>query len=56
MLVCQNLTAHTIYPGNNIWYNTYRSGLWILHEIVKRIYAEIMKKKIVGAVWELPAK
>ena len=30
-------------------------GLWVLNEIVKRIYPENFKK-IVGAVWELPAK
>ena len=35
----------------------HKSGLWVLHEIVNKIYAEDMKKKkIVGAVWELPAK
>ena len=31
-----------------------KSGLWVLHEIVNKTYAENMKK-IVGAVWELPA-
>ena len=30
-------------------------GLWILNEIIKKTYAESLKK-IVGAVWELPAK
>ena len=30
-------------------------GLWVLNEIIKNIYTEILKK-IVGAVWELPAK
>ena len=30
-------------------------GLWVLNEIVKRMYPESLKK-IVGAVWELPAK
>ena len=30
--------------------------LWVLNEIVLKIYPENMKKKIVGAVWELPAK
>jgi hypothetical protein len=30
-------------------------GLWVLNEIVNRIYPENLKK-IVGAVWELPAK
>ena len=31
-----------------------KSGLWVLHEIVNKTYAENMKK-IVGAVWKLPA-
>ena len=30
-------------------------GLWVLSEIIQKIYAENMKK-IMGAVWELPAK
>ena len=30
-------------------------GLWVLNEINKKEYPENMKK-IVGAVWELPAK
>ena len=30
-------------------------GLWVLNEIIKKIYTESLKK-IVGAVWELPAK
>ena len=30
-------------------------GLWVLNEIIKKIYPENMQK-IVGAVWELPAK
>ena len=31
-------------------------GLWVLNEIIKKnIYAENLKK-IVGAIWELPAK
>ena len=33
-----------------------KTGLWVLHEIINKAYAENMKKKIVGAVWELPAK
>ena len=31
------------------------SGLWVLNEIISKIYTENLKK-IVGAVWELPAK
>ena len=30
-------------------------GLWVLNEIIKKTYTESLKK-IVGAVWELPAK
>ena len=30
-------------------------GLWVLNEIIFKKYAESLKK-IVGAVWELPAK
>ena len=28
-------------------------GLWVLNEMIKKIYPENLKK-IVGAVWELP--
>ena len=31
------------------------SGLWVLNEIIQKKYPENMKK-IVGAVWKLPAK
>ena len=30
-------------------------GLWVLNEIILKIYAGSLKK-IVGAIWELPAK
>ena len=30
-------------------------GLWVLNEIPKKTYPEGLKK-IVGAVWEIPAK
>jgi hypothetical protein len=30
-------------------------GLWVLNEIIKKEYPENLKK-IVGALWELPAK
>ena len=30
-------------------------GLWVLNGFLKKIYAENLKK-IVGAVWEIPAK
>ena len=35
--------------------NPSQSGLWVVHEIVNKTYAENMKT-IVGAVWDLPAK
>ena len=31
------------------------SGLWVINEIIQKKYSENMKK-IVGAVWKLPAK
>ena len=50
------ITEHTIYPGNNICQKCGgKTGLWVLHEMINKTYAENMKK-IVGAVWELPAK
>ena len=30
-------------------------GLWVLNEMIKKIYPENLKK-IKGAVWKLPAK
>ena len=33
-----------------------KTGLWVLHEIIIKAYAENMKKKLVDAVWEIPAK
>ena len=30
--------------------------LWVLNEIHKKTYPDYLKKKIVGAIWELPAK
>ncbi len=47
---------HTTYPGNDMCQKCGgKSGLWDLHEISNKTYAGSMKK-IVGAVWELPAK
>ena len=46
---------HTIYTRNNMGQKCEGNcGLWVLNEIGKRIYPENLKK-IVGAVWELPA-
>ena len=30
-------------------------GLWVHNEMIKKIYAESLKKNV-GAVWKLPAK
>ena len=49
-------TVHTTYSWNIMcqkWEGD--CGLWVLNEIIKKIYTESLKK-IVGAVWELPAK
>ena len=48
--------AHTTYNRNNMHKKCGGNcGLWVLNEITKKIYPENLKK-IVGAVWELPAK
>ena len=50
------MTLHTTYSRNNMGQKCEGNcGLWVLNEIVKKIYPENLKK-IVGAVWELPAK
>ena len=47
---------HTIYTINNMGQKCEGScGLWDLNEILKKTYPENLKK-ILGAVWELPAK
>ena len=49
-------TTHTIYTRNNMGQKCEGNcGLWVLNEILKETYPENLKK-IVGAVWELPAK
>ena len=48
--------THTIYTRNNMGQKCEGNcGLWVLNEILKETYPESLKK-IVGAVWELPAK
>ena len=48
--------SHTIYTRNNMGQKCEGNcDLWVLNEIFKKTYAENLKK-IVGAVWELPAK
>ena len=55
-LVILLLVAHTIYIRNNMGQKCEGNcGLWVLNEILKKIYLENLNK-IVGAVWELPAK
>ena len=50
------LSMHTIYTRNNMGQRCEGNcGLWVLNEIVLKTYPENLKK-IVGAVWELPAK
>ena len=47
---------HTTYTRNNMSQKCEgNSGLWVLNEIIQKIYPENLKK-IVGAVWELPAR
>ena len=47
---------HATYARNNMGQKCEGNcGLWVLNEIIKKIYPENLKK-IVGAVWELPAK
>ena len=51
-----NITVHPPYSWNIMcqkWEGD--CGLWVLNEIILKRYAESLKK-IVGAVWELPAK
>ena len=48
--------THTIYTRNNMRQKCEGiCGLWVLNEILKKTYPENLKK-ILGAVWELPAK
>ena len=50
------LITHTTYSRNNIGKKCEGNcGLWVLNEIIEKVYPENLKK-IVGAVWELPAK
>ena len=52
----RHVPSHTIYIRNNMGQKCEGNcGLWVLHEILKKTYPENLKK-IVGAVWELPAR
>ena len=52
----KTLATHSTYSWNIKWQKCAGiSGLWILNEIIQKKYPENMKK-IVGAVWKLPAK
>ena len=47
---------HTIYTRINMGQKCEGNcGVWVLNEILKKTYPENLKK-IMGAVWELPAK
>ena len=47
---------HTTYSRNNMGQKCEGNcGLWVLNEIIKKIYPENLKKNV-GAIWELPAK
>ena len=50
------MTGHTIYTRNNMGQKCEGNcGLWVLNEILKKTYPEILKE-IVGAIWKIPAK
>ena len=47
---------HTMYTRNNMGQKCeVNCGLWVPNENLKKTYPEKLKK-IVGAVWEIPAK
>jgi hypothetical protein len=49
-------TLHTIYSRNNMRQKCGGNcGLWVLHDIIQKKNPESLKK-IVRALWELPAK
>ena len=49
-------SIHTIYTRINMGQKCEGNcGLWVLNEILKKTYPENLKK-ILGAVWELPAR
>ena len=55
-LLQTGVSHHTTYSRNNMGQKCEGNcGLWILTEIMKKIYHENLKK-IVDAVWELLAK
>ena len=55
-LFANDQPCHTTYSRNNMGQKCEGNcGLWVLNEILKKTYAENLKK-IVGAVWELLAK
>ena len=60
LIFCGLLRKHeltqTAYSRNNMGQKCEGNcGLWVLNEMIKKIYPENLKK-IVGAVWKLPAK
>jgi hypothetical protein len=56
MLQLFGFTLHTSYSRNIMCLKCGGDcGLWVLNEIIEKKYPESLKK-IVGALWELPAK
>ena len=56
LIVYRALVLHTIYTRNNMGQKCEGNcGLRVLYEIILKTYPENLKK-IMGAVWELPAK
>ena len=54
--IVDRFAYHTIYTRNNMGQKCEgHCGLLVLNKIIKKTNPEILKK-IVGAVWELPAK
>ena len=54
--LCENITPHTTYSRNIMCLKCGGDcGLWVFNEMIKKIYPENLRK-IVGALWELPAK
>ena len=55
-LVTQFERVHTTYSKNDMGQKCEGNcGFWVLNEIIKKMFPENLKK-IVGAVWKLPAK
>ena len=50
------MLGHTTYIRNNIGQKCEgKCGLWVLNEMIKKYILKVCRK-IMGVVWELPAK